>query len=75
MVPASESFDSLVKKIRAGGGKAEIKTVAGGVITVMMNGPRNIVVQDENGSVANISVYDVVQSNGMIQSIDRVLTA
>lgn len=73
VVPATESFDSLMKKIRAGGGKAEIKTVAGGVITVMMNGPRNIVVQDENGSVANISVYDVVQSNGMIQSIDRVL--
>ena len=73
VVPATESFETISKKIKAGGGKAEIVTVNGGKIWVMMNGPRNIVVKDEGGNVANISVYDVVQSNGMIHSIDKVL--
>lgn len=73
VVGAKESFESIAQKIKAGGGKAEIATVAGGKIWVMMNGPRNITIKDENGGVANISVYDVVQSNGMIHSIDKVL--
>lgn len=73
VLAAKESFESIAQKIKSGGGKAEIATVAGGKIWVMMNGPRNIVIKDENGNVANISVYDVVQSNGMIHSIDRVL--
>ena len=73
VLAANESFDSIAKKIKAGGGKAELTTVAGGKIWVMMNGSHNIVVKDENGNVANISVYDVMQSNGMIHSIDRVL--
>lgn len=73
VIAANESYDSIAQKIKAGGGKAELKTVAGGKLWVMMNGPRNIVVKDENGNIANISVYDVVQSNGMIHSIDTVL--
>jgi uncharacterized surface protein with fasciclin (FAS1) repeats len=39
----------------------------------MMNGDHNISLKDENGNVANISVYDVAQSNGVIHSIDTVL--
>lgn len=73
VVPANESFDSIAKKIKAGGGKTELVTVAGGKIWVMMNGPHNLYIKDEAGNMANISVYDVVQSNGMIHSIDRVL--
>jgi uncharacterized surface protein with fasciclin (FAS1) repeats len=38
----------------------------------MMNG-NNLIVKDENGGVANISTYDVYQSNGVIQVVDRVL--
>jgi uncharacterized surface protein with fasciclin (FAS1) repeats len=37
------------------------------------NGERNITVQDETGAIADISIYDVLQSNGVIYSIDRVL--
>lgn len=73
VVPAKETFETIAQKIKAGGGKAEITTVAGGKLWVMMNGPRNIMVKDENGNVANISVYDVMQSNGVIHSIDKVL--
>jgi uncharacterized surface protein with fasciclin (FAS1) repeats len=39
----------------------------------MLNGPSNIVVKDETGMVAHISTYDVYQSNGVIQVIDRVV--
>ncbi|MBV7566974.1 fasciclin domain-containing protein [Pseudomonas sp. PDM27] len=64
---------TLSEKIRAGGGKAELTTVAGGKLWVMMNGPHNITIKDEKGDVADITTYDVYQSNGVIQVIDKVL--
>lgn len=66
-------FASLEMLIRAGGGKAELKTVQGDLLTAEMNGPRNIVLVDEKGNVAEVSTYDVYQSNGVIQVIDKVL--
>mgnify|MGYP002777983477 CR=1 FL=1 len=68
-------FDAatIERAIRAGRGRATLKTVAGGTLTAMMNGPRNIVVQDSKGNVASVSTYDVRQSNGVIHVIDKVL--
>jgi uncharacterized surface protein with fasciclin (FAS1) repeats len=63
----------LSKRIKAGGGKTELTTVSGGKLTLMMNGPHNIVIKDEKGNVADISTYDVTQSNGVIHVIDKVL--
>jgi uncharacterized surface protein with fasciclin (FAS1) repeats len=59
--------------IMAGHGEATLKTLEGGTLTFMMNGSQNIVVKDEKGNVADISIYDVRQSNGVIHVIDRVL--
>ena len=73
VVPGSHDSASLRSAILAGGGKASLKTVAGGTLTFMMNGSNNIVVRDEKGDVANIVTYDVAQSNGEIFSIDTVL--
>jgi uncharacterized surface protein with fasciclin (FAS1) repeats len=39
---------------------------------IMMNGDRNVVVRDAKG-VAAISTYDVLQSNGVIHVVDKVL--
>lgn len=64
---------AIERAIKAGGGVAEIKTVEGGTLTAMWNGPRNIVVKDEKSNVANISTYDVYQSNGVILVVDKVL--
>lgn len=64
---------TLAEKIKAGGGKAELTTVAGGKLWAMMNGPHNITIKDEKGDVADITTYDVYQSNGVIQVIDKVL--
>jgi uncharacterized surface protein with fasciclin (FAS1) repeats len=69
------NFDakSIIKAIKDGKGKATLKTVSGGTLTAMMNGPMNVVVTDEKGNTANISTYDVKQSNGVIHVIDTVL--
>ena len=64
---------AIERAIRAGHGTASLKTVAGGTLTARMNGPRNIVVKDAQGNVANVATYDVRQSNGIIHVIDRVL--
>jgi uncharacterized surface protein with fasciclin (FAS1) repeats len=64
---------TLMNRIKAGNGSAELKTVNGGTLTAMMNGPRNIVIKDAKGNVAEITTYDVYQSNGVIQVLNRVL--
>src|ERR1051325_2181570 len=48
-------FETLAEKIEAGKGRAELKTVEGETIWVMMNGPKNIVLKDAKGNVADIS--------------------
>ena len=63
----------LRSRIRKGNGTAELTTVAGGKLWAMMNGPANIMIKDEKGGIANISTYDVYQSNGVIHVTDRVL--
>lgn len=65
--------NGLMKQIKAGGGKAELKTVSGGKLWAMMNGDKNIILKDEKGGMANITIYDVYQSNGVIHVIDQVV--
>jgi uncharacterized surface protein with fasciclin (FAS1) repeats len=71
VVSGKLDFKALQKRIK--NGQNTLKTVSGGTLTIMQNGPRNITVKDEKGNVANISTYDIYQSNGVIHSIDRVL--
>lgn len=59
--------------IKKGKGKAVLTTVSGGKLTAMMNGMSNVVLMDENGNTANITTYDVDQSNGVIHVIDTVV--
>ncbi len=73
VVPGRLDAASLMRLIKSGHGTARIKTVSGGTLSATMNGSRNITVKDESGNVANISTYDVYQSNGVIHVIDRVL--
>lgn len=73
VIPGNYDAAALMELIKKGRGKATLKTVSGGSLTFMMNGPANIMVTDETGNSANISVYDVRQSNGVIHVIDSVL--
>ncbi|MES2616425.1 MAG: fasciclin domain-containing protein [Bacteroidota bacterium] len=73
VVSGKYTFDDLTKLIKKGNGKATLPTVSGGSLTFTMNGTHNILITDENGSTSNIIVYDVMQSNGVIHSIDTVV--
>ena len=58
--------------IKDGNGTAAIKTVQGGTIWAMMKGNR-IILKDEKGNLANVTIIDVYQSNGVNFVLDRVL--
>ena len=73
VVPGALSFNDLDKLIAKGNGTATLKTVAGGSLWLAKNGAHNITIKDESGGVADITIYDVQQSNGVIHSVDKVL--
>ena len=73
VVSGKLSTDDLKKQIKAGKGKATLTTVSGNKLMAMMNG-NNIMLKDENGHTANITVSDVKQSNGVIHVLDSVVT-
>lgn len=73
VVAGKIDYKALAKLIKAGDGTAVLTTVSGGKLTAMMNGKHNIALKDEKGNMANISIYDVYQSNGVIHVIDTVL--
>ena len=63
---------ALMKAIDAGGGKATLKTVSGGTLTATKSG-NSIMVGDESGGMSKVTIADVVQSNGVIHVVDKVL--
>jgi len=63
---------ALGDKIKAGNGTAELATVAGGKLWASMKGNK-IMLKDENGGWATITIKNVYQSNGVIHVIDRVV--
>ena len=68
------TYDSkaLAKLIKKGNGQARLRTVSGGNLTAMMDGSK-IVVRDEKGGTATVTVADVYQSNGVIHVVNAVL--
>ena len=73
VVAGKLSAEDLAAKAKANGGKAVLKTVAGGTITVESDGKGGWQVVDEKGDKAAITIADVNQSNGVIHVIDTVL--
>ena len=61
----------LVKKIKAGGGKATLATVNGATLTASLDGDK-VVITDANGGKAHVTIADVYQSNGVIHVTDAV---
>lgn len=72
VVAGKVTAKDLMKMIKAGGGKAELKTVEGGTITATMGGGK-VMLTDEKGGMAAVTIADVYQSNGIIHVIDTVL--
>ena len=72
-VVAGRMDASMLKKAVAdGGGKAMLKTVSGGTLTAMAAG-NGVTVMDESGGTATVAIADVMQSNGVIHVVDKVL--
>ncbi|MDQ0969413.1 putative surface protein with fasciclin (FAS1) repeats [Flavobacterium sp. W4I14] len=63
---------AIAKAIKAGGGKAELKTVQGGKLWAWMEG-KKLVLKDEKGGMSTVTIADVYQKNGVIHVIDTVL--
>jgi uncharacterized surface protein with fasciclin (FAS1) repeats len=72
VVPGKMTSHDLAKAVKAGGGKAVLKTVEGDSITVAKHEGK-WTVTDAKGNVADITIADVNQSNGVIFVIDKVL--
>ena len=72
VVSGSYSTSDLMKMVKDGGGTATLKTVQGEPLTITESGHK-LMIQDQKGDVAKITIKNVVQSNGMIQVIDTVL--
>ena len=72
VVPGKVTAEKLAGEIKAGGGKAVLKTVNGEKLTAKMAGD-SIELTDAKGGMAKVTIADVMQSNGVIHVIDTVL--
>ncbi len=63
---------ALTQQIQAGGGSAKLKTVEGDSLTARRDGDK-VTLTDDKGNVADVTIADVRQSNGIIHVIDKVL--
>lgn len=72
VVPGRIDAAALAQQIKAGGGKAMLKTASGGTLTAWMRGS-DVVITDAKGNSAVVTTADVYQSNGVIHVVDKVL--
>lgn len=72
VVAGKYNAKDIAKLIKAGNGKAELKTVQGGILTASMEG-KKLVLTDAKGGKSYVTIADVNQSNGVIHVIDTVV--
>jgi uncharacterized surface protein with fasciclin (FAS1) repeats len=72
VVPGRLTAKDLMEKVKAGGGKAELKTVEGEPLTFEMKGG-HLWVMDVKGDTAEVTIANVMQSNGVIHVINKVM--
>ncbi len=72
VVSGKLSSKDLLKMVKDGKGTAQLTTVAGGKLFVMRKGGK-LFIKDEKGGVAQITIKDVNQSNGVIHVVNKVL--
>lgn len=71
VVPGKVGAGQLIEMIKQGGGKAELKTLNGGILTASIVGGK-VVLTDAKGGQATVTQADVFQSNGVIHVTDTV---
>lgn len=72
VVAADAMSKAIMKMVDDDGGAHPVKTVGGCEFTAMYEGDK-VMIKDGKGNVANVTIADVDQSNGVIHVIDKVL--
>ena len=72
VVAGSLDSKALTEKVKMGKGMAMLKTVQGEDLTIMEK-DKKLWIKDSKGDVAQITIKDVYQKNGVIHVIDKVL--
>ena len=72
VVKANALGPAIMKMTKDDGGKHTITTVSGNKLVATVKGGK-IMLQDEKGGTATVTIADVRQSNGVIHVIDTVL--
>ena len=67
------SKSDLMKEIKEGNGSAQLTTVEGGKLWVTLHDGKHIMLKDEKGGTAQVTIANVFQSNGVIHVIDTVV--
>ena len=73
VVSGRYTASDLMKMVAKGHGKAMLKTVEGDELTLSENNAHHLFVSGEKGGVAEVSIPDVMQSNGVIHVITAVV--
>jgi uncharacterized surface protein with fasciclin (FAS1) repeats len=72
VIAAKAMSTDIMSMAKADGGTHVVDTVGGCKLSLKADGGK-VTVTDENGNVANVTIADVVQSNGVIHVVDKVL--
>ena len=72
VVPAAAFAADVQKMVADDGGMHKVKTVGGCELTASVKDGK-VMIGDENGTAATVTIADVKQSNGVIHVIDKVL--
>jgi uncharacterized surface protein with fasciclin (FAS1) repeats len=72
VVPGRYTAKELMALAKKNGGEAELKTVQGASLGVISKGGR-VFVADNKGNTARVTIADVMQSNGVIHVVDKVV--
>lgn len=72
VIGAKAMSADIAKMVADDGGMHKVKTAGGCELTLAAKDGK-VTVTDENGNVANVTIADVEQSNGVIHVIDKVL--
>ena len=72
VVPGRLTSAAIGAKIRAGRGAAMLTTVEGQPLTARMQG-QWLLLTDSKGNVSRVTIANVMQSNGVIHVVDKVL--
>lgn len=72
VVPGRISAADLMAQVKAGGGKAALKTAQGGTLTATARDGA-VWLTDAKGGMSKVTIANVNQSNGVIHVVDTVL--